>query len=227
MPQQEFEARILDTLNEIDSALGTQPREDVFRDVLVRFARTLSRHRAIGAAIADVPELPGGLRLLTWPKLRRDQRAMMLHFASQAGTLILLGEERRELRSPEELEAYLAREFLRTPSFMATLAHYEQTGATPVRGYLRRGKPGEVSPADVAVTLTPDEQRKLAEAEPGTDVSVFASEDRMPLSSLFVSGASYASLLAGGYGMWVMFPSRAEDGRIRVAGTAMREDELS
>jgi hypothetical protein len=48
----------------------------------------------------------------------------------------------------------------------------------------------------------------------------------MPLSSLFVSGDTYASLLVGGYGMWVMFPSRAEDGRLRIAGTAMRDDEL-
>lgn len=36
----------------------------------------------------------------------------------------------------------------------------------------------------------------------------------------------YGNLEAGGYGMWVMFPSRAEDGRLHIAGTAMREDEV-
>lgn len=226
MTEQEFENRILAALQEIDAGRGERPLADACRGVLDRFARTLSRHPAIGAAVEAVPELPGGLRLVTWPKLRRDKRAKMLNFAGQGDTLILLGEGRREFRSPDELEAYLTSDFLRASSFPETLAEYEETCAIPVRGFLRRGRPNEVSPADVPVRLVPEEQRKLAETAPGTEVSVLAHEDRLPLTSLFVSGETYASLVVGGYGMWVMFPSRAEDGRLRIAGVAMQENEL-
>ena len=76
------------------------------------------------------------------------------------------------------------------------------------------------------VHLDPDEQRKLAEAAPGADLSVMAHEDRLPLTSLFVSGETYLCLVVGGYGLWSTFPSRAEDGRLRIAGVVMREDEL-
>jgi hypothetical protein len=83
-----------------------------------------------------------------------------------------------------------------------------------------------VSPADVSLRLDPDEQQKLAEAAPGTDLSVMAGEDRLPLTSLFVSGETYGCLIAGGYGMWVMFPSRAEDGRLRIAEPALFDRPL-
>jgi hypothetical protein len=227
MTEQEFETRILTALEEIDAGRGQRALADAWRSVLDRFARTLSRHPAIGAGIEAVPELPGGLRLVTWPKLRRDKRAKMLNFAGQGDMLILLGEGRREFRSPDELEAYLTNDFLRASSFPGTLAEYEETCAIPVRGFLRRGQPNEVSPADVPVRLDPEEQRKLAGTAPGTEVSVLAHEDRLPLTSLFVSGEMYASLVVGGYGMWVLFPSRAEDGRLRIAGVAMRENELA
>jgi hypothetical protein len=228
MTEQEFESRILDALGEIDAARSAKPRQDVFTSVLGRFAHTLARHRAIGAAIESLPELPGGRRLWTWPKLRRDHRTIMLNFAGQGGALVLLtGEGRREFQTPDALEAYLTQDFLRAPPFPATLALYEEICSVPVRGSLRRGGPHDVGPADVSVRLDPDEQRKLAEAAPGTDLAVMAHEDRLPLTSLFVSGETYGCLISGGYGMWVMFPSRAEDGRLRIAGVAMREDELA
>lgn len=227
MTEIEFENRILAALKEIDAGRGAQLPADAWRGVLDRFARTLSWHPAIGAVVEAVPELPGGLRLVTWPKLRRDESTPMLNFAGQGGTLILLGEGRREFRSPDDLEAYLTQDFLRASAFPGTLATYEETCAVPVRGFLRRGRPNETSLADVPVRLVPAEQRKLAETAPGTELSVMAQEDRIPLTSLFVSGETYVSMVAGGYGMWVMFPSRAEDGRLRIAGVAMREDELA
>lgn len=227
MTEQEFETRILEALHQIDAARGGQPRHDALRDVLERFARTLSKHPVIGAAIEGVPELPGGRKLVMWPKLRRDERTNMLNFARAGEALVLLGEGRREFRSPEALEAYLTQDFLCGSSFPDTLAYYENHCTTAVRGFLRRGGPHEISAADVPVRLDPNEQRKLAEAAPGEELSVMASEERLPLTSLFVSGETYSCLVAGGYGMWVMFPSRAEDGRLRIAGVAMREDELS
>lgn len=226
MAEQEFEARVLEALQQIDVARGAVPLQSGFRDVLERFARTLSKHPAIGAAVEGVPGLPGGCRLETWPKLRRDQRSKMLNFAGQGDVFILLGEGRREFHSPAELEAYLSQDFLRVPSFGATLALYEEQCAVPVRGFLRRHRPHELSPADVPIRLEPAEQSKLAEAAPGSDLSLMAEEDRLPLTSVFVSDETYLCLTAGGYGMWVMFASRAEDGRLRIAGTAMREDEL-
>ena len=146
MTAHEFENQILDALNQNDAARSAQPRQDAFRDILERFARTLSKHRAIGAAVEDVPELPGGRRLVTWPKLRRDERTGMLNFARAGEVLVLLGQGRRELRTPEELEAYLAHDFLRGSSFPDTLALYEEMRAMPVRGFLRRVGPNEVSP---------------------------------------------------------------------------------
>jgi hypothetical protein len=226
MTEQEFEDRILAALKEIDTARAAQPPADAWRGVLEHFARTLSRHPAIGAAVDDVPDLPGGLKLLTWPKLRRDERAPMLNFAGNGGSLVLLGEGRRVFRSPEDLEAYLTKDFLLQSSFPSTLAAYEETCALPVRGFLRKGQPNGVNLADVPVRLLPAEQRKLVETPPGEDITVMALEDRIPLTSLFVSGETYVSLVAGGHGMWVMFPSRAEDSRLRIAGVVMREHEL-
>ena len=227
MTENEFENQILAALHAIDAGRGAQLPADAWRDVLDRFARTLSRHPAIGAIVEAVPELPGGLRLVTWPKLRRDKRASMLNFAGYGGAFILLGDGRRELGSPDELEAYLTRDFLRASAFPETLAVYEEICAIPVRGFLRRGRPNETSRADVPVRLVPAEMRKLAEAAPGGDLTVVAQEDRIPLTSLFVGGETYASVVMGGYGMWVMFASRAEEeGHLNIAGVAMRADEL-
>jgi len=146
MTEHELESQILDALNQLDAARSAQPRQDAFRDILERFARTLSKHRAIGAAVEDVPELPGGRRLVTWPKLRRDERTGMLNFARAGEVLVLLGQGRRELRTPEELEAYLAHDFLRGLSFPDTLARYEEMCAMPLGGFLRRGGPERGQP---------------------------------------------------------------------------------
>jgi hypothetical protein len=227
MTETEFENQILAALNEIDAGRGAQLPANAWTSVLDRFARTLSRHRSIGASVEAVPQLPGGLRLVTWPKLRRDERTPMLNFASQGGALILLGQGRREFGSAEELETYLTQDFLRASAFPDTLAVYEETCAIPVRGFLRKGRPNETSLADVPIRLEPEEQRKLAEAAPGAELSVTPREDRIPLTSLFVSGQRYASLVAGGYGMWVAFADRAgQEGFLTIAGPAMREDEL-
>jgi hypothetical protein len=226
MTEQEFEERIRDVLADIDAAHGAEPRQDPYQDVLERFARALSKHRAIGAAVEDVPELPGGRRLVTWPKLRRDERAVLLNFARQNEALLLLGQGRREFRTPAELEAYLSQDFLSSPAFAETLALYEGRCAMPARGFLRRGGPSEVSPGDVLVHLQAEEQRKLAETQPGKDLALLVREDRLPLTSLYESGATYTCLVSGGYGMWAMFHSRAEDNRLRIQGVAMREDEL-
>jgi hypothetical protein len=227
MTETEFENQILAALNEIDAGRGAQLPANAWTSVLDRFARTLSRHRSIGASVEPVPELPGGLRLVTWPKLRRDESTPMLNFTSKGGALILLGEGRREFGSAEELETYLAQDFLRGSAFPDTLAVYEETCALPVRGFLRKGKPNETSLADVPVHLLPAEQRKLAEAVPGAELSVMPHEDRIPLTSLFIGGESYASLIAGGYGMWVQLASRADEaGRLNIVGVAMSADEL-
>lgn len=227
MTEKEFESRIQAALAKIDAGRAVQPPPEVWRDVLDRFARTLAGHPAIGAVVEEVPRMPGGLKLVTWPKLRRDESTPMLNFASQGGKLILLGEGRREFGSAEDLETFLTQDFLLDSDFPSTVAAYEETCALPVRGFLRKGGPSETSLADVPVHLLPDEQRKLAEAAPGIEVSVMPHEDRIPLTSLFISGESYGSLVAGGYGMWVLLASRPEEeGRLRIAGLAMRKDEL-
>lgn len=227
MSDQDFEAQVLETLARIGAERVAVPRQDGFVDVLERFAKTLSKHPSLGATVEEVAEVPGGRRLVMWPKLRRDERATMLNFARTGGTFLLLGQGRRELKSPKELEGYLKSDFLVGSAFPETLAAFEERCKAPTRGFLRRGGPSEVSPGDVLVRLDPDEQRRLAETAPGQDVTVLAREDRLPSTSLYQDApGTYTCLVAGGYGMWAMFVSRAEDGRLRVAGSVMGEEDL-
>lgn len=223
MTEQDFEARILQELNSIDAARRAQARRDAFQEVLERFARALSRHPALGA---KVEATPAQLRLVLWPKLRRDELVQAKYFSREGDGLVVWGVDRKELRSPDELEEYLSRDYLRDPQFMERLSDFEARCATPALGFLRRGGPNEAGPEDVLVHVAPDEQRRLAEAAPGHDLTLLAREDRMPLTSLYDSGKTYTCLVAGGYGMWAKNHSRAEDERLRIAGPAMREDEF-
>jgi hypothetical protein len=238
MTEQEFEAQILKALEDIDAARQGQPRQDPLAGVLERFARTLSRHPALGAAVQPATGQREGLQLVIWPKLRRDDRALLLSFVREGKALRLLDQEQRQFVTEGGLEAYLTQELLRSPSFAEILADYEERCNAPVTGFLRRGGPLEVVKDDVLVHVLPDEQRKLAEAPAGGDVTILVRDDRVPigvhlprdehllLNSLYESGGTYTCLTAGGYGMWAMFHSRAEDGRLRIAGPAMSEDEL-
>jgi hypothetical protein len=227
MTRQEFEEQILKALDDI-TPQAQKPRQDEFQSVLEQFAQTLSKHPAIGAIIESVPKLPGGLHLVTWPKLRRDESSVMLVFARQGEALLLLGQYRHEFRTPAELERYLTQDFLRDSSFPETLAIYKESCTLPITGFLRKGGPNEFKTEDVLVHLAPEEQEKLAKSNPGDNVSVIAREDRLSeLTSSFDSNETYTCLVAGGYGMWTRLCSRTEEGLVRMSGFAMSEKELA
>lgn len=233
----DFEDKVRAKLEQLEHAREPGVSIEHLDRVLARLADALSKHPAIGATVRR--SSTSALRqLVLWPKLRRHEAISVLDFAPDGvGLRRVSGHDGgpRAIRTAQELETYFTDDFLESQDFLMTLAAFEQRCEEDVSGFLRKGNTAwEPTSEDVLVVVSPQEQRKLAEARPGELVQVLAKEDRIPTTGEYArernskaqGDAYYHTFVAGGYGMHVFFHSTTEDGLLRISGQVMSEQEL-
>lgn len=133
-----FQDRIRSTIARVVPGQGAdEALVAPFDQVLEEFVATLMAERpSLGAAIKK-GHVTMMRSLVTWPRLHRDERSIMLTFWWEGTTMRVLNEkDRPPFQTPEELSEYLL-EFLANSAFPATLVEYEQRCREDVDGFLR------------------------------------------------------------------------------------------
>jgi hypothetical protein len=222
-----FQERIKSALRRAAPGQGeNQESSALFDQVLEEFVETLMGERPCVRACVERGQLPPMRTILTWPRIRRDHRNVILAFWWKGTTMRVLAEsERAPFATPEELSDYLV-DFLDNPSLMEKLAEYERDCREDTTGYLRAHEFFAASRDDVMVRVAAREQRKLADARPGATVSLLVVQDRMPSTAEYGETATYSYLSSGGFGLRVA-THRVVDGRIHISGVVMAEEETA
>lgn len=222
-----FQDRIKSSLaRAVPDQVASQASSALFDQVLEEFVETLMGERPCVRACVERGQLPPMRTILTWPRIRRDHRNVILAFWWKGTTMRVLAEgERAPFATPEELSDYLV-DFLDNPSLMEKLAEYERDCREDTTGYLRAHEFFAAGRDDVMVRVAAKEQRKLADAKPGTTVSLLVVQDRMPSTAEYGETATYTHLSSGGFGVRVV-AHRVVDGRIHISGVVMAEGEMA
>jgi hypothetical protein len=222
-----FQDRIKSTLARVVPAQGTnQGPVAPFDQVLKEFVETLtSEWPFVGAAI-EGGSPPQMRSLVTWPRLRRDERSIMLTFWWEGTAMKVLNEkERPPFQTPEALSDYLI-DFLENSAFPGTLAEYERRCKEDLDGSLRAKGLTEASAEDVTVIVQAGEQQKIADTAPGNIVNVTVTPERFPGTAEYTGAGNYAYLSSGGFGLRLMTHGLA-GGKIHISGVVMDRGETT
>jgi hypothetical protein len=222
-----FQDRIKSTLARVVPAQGTnQGPVAPFDRVLNEFVETLtSEWPFVGAAI-EGGSPPQMRSLVTWPRLRRDERSIMLTFWWEGTAMRVLNEKGRPpFQAPEALSDYLI-DFLENSAFPGTLAEYERRCKEDVDGFLRAKGLTEASAEDVTIIVQAAEQEKIANATPGNIVNIVVTPERFPGTAEYNDTGNYAHLSSGGFGLRLMTHGMA-GGKIHVSGVVMDRGETT
>lgn len=222
-----FQERIREALSHISARRDVRDARDtrLFDRVLSEFAETLCAASPWVGAALEMGMQASTRRLVTWPRIRRDERTMMLMFVWENGRLHVLGEPEREpFPTPEALRDYLI-EFLGSGAFGEMWSDYGRRCEEDVGAFLRVSGFMVGSPGDVYVVVPAGEQLKLAGGEAGGMLEIAVRPEALPGTGAYDTGGRYICLSSGGYGLRVEEHGLAEGGRIVLRGAAMGADE--
>lgn len=221
-----FQDRIKHTLARVgpqDESAGGRPAP--FDQVLQEFVETLTAVEPFVGAAIEKGHHPQMRTFVTWPRSRRDQRAIMLTFWWDGTTMKVLNEPSRPpFESPQALGDYLV-EFLENSAFPTTLVEYRLLWQQDVYGYLRVQSPHEASPEDVSVLVRAADQQTIAKAAPQTHLNLEAIPAPMAGASEFNRATPYRYLVSGGYTLALAFCGLA-DGKVHLSGVVVEPNEL-
>lgn len=179
------------------------PWDDVL-DTFVSFLNTkyadaLRASRRGGAA-------PGVVQLVVSPRGHRNHQNTILVLHVTRTTASVLGENSDEIPNPEALRRRLAH-MIRTTAFRQTVATLRTMSQQPVTGVLHGGGLRDRRPStDVLVTLSPEEQIRLADASEAANREPLTLRGKLLGPSVAGKGiydrnAVLRWLVAGGYGL--------------------------
>lgn len=201
------------------------PANGEFERVLDEFAETLNREwPSVHASVVQEP-MRHMRTLVTRPKLRRDERSLMLTFSFDRDAVRVVNEPTQRLASPEALRDFLL-SFLESPGFQATLAAYAHRAAEDIDGFLRTDKFNVLTRDDVLVIVARADQERLATAQPATALTLDVKPEEHPATGRYGTTRRYTVLASAGFGLRIARHSLTAEGLIRLEGTVLAEDEL-
>lgn len=178
--------------------------------VLREFAKNLEAINEWVQVRIEVGDRPELRYLVTGPRFRLFETSMMQSFWISEDTLKIFGAEPRLLNSPEELETYLVA-FLKFSEFRTTLEEYERRCKEPVYASLRRRGLFDLYRGDVLVVVSPDDQRRLAEAEAG---ATFELQVPLDNPAEYDETLQHRYLESGGFGIRLETEATRREGDI-------------
>ena len=220
-----FQDRIKSTLARVTPGAGAnQGPTAPFDEVLNEFVDTLMAERPYVGAAIETGHLPAMRALVTWPRLLRDERSIMLTFWWEGTAMRVLDENNQQpLTTPDALRDYLIN-FLANSAFPTTLMEYERRCKEDVDGFLRARSFTDASPEDVSVVVRAADQEKIANAAPGTHLNLELVPERLPSTAEYSGSVPYPYLISGGFGMKTVKHGMA-GGKIHFSGVVMGPDK--
>jgi hypothetical protein len=218
--------RIKRTLARLDPHGADSGAMTPFDDVLNQFVATLTSEAPYVGAAIEKGQRPQMRSLVTWPRYRRDERTIMLTFWWDGTTMRVLDErDRPPFSSPDDLSDYLV-DYLEKSPFLETLAEYDRRCKEDVDGFLRTENLVDGTPNDVMVVVQAADQKRLAEAVPGSMVNLVVVPERLPSTGEYSDKAGYRYLSSAGYGVRVITHGLA-GGKVHLSGEVMGPGEAT
>jgi hypothetical protein len=212
----EFGERLRSRLERMAAAGNEEAAPSPYDDVLHEFVHELNHADFDLHAELKVAAVPQRRIIEVWPKYRRFPRLLLLSFSIDGPRIHLLAENMRELPSVDALKQFL--ESFVVSSFPSTVDVFREIASEPVQGYLRTRGAFEIAPEDVLVVVSPEEQRRLATAAPGTSLTLDVVPQRFPGAGIYDPARPYAALESGGFALERTRVVPVEAGRVRVTG---------
>ncbi|HSN99823.1 MAG TPA: hypothetical protein VLS89_16115 [Candidatus Nanopelagicales bacterium] len=190
------------------------------RSTLEEFVATLNESPWLHAELSST-SVPQIVSLVVRPKYRRDVRANLLNFWLAARTVIVMGAEKREIGSKEELEELLT-EFVEKSEFPTTVATFREIQLEHVHGTLRASALLEDDPADVPVLVEAgvhnDLARRALEERLDAPITVNVVLEERPGRGRFDLTKTYPYLESGGFGVRVLSIQPSGEKVLRIRG---------
>lgn len=225
-----FEERMKTTLALIDPPeTSGEVHRDPFKEVLNDFAAALMKgRRYVGASIKDNLHT---CSLITWPRLRPDERSIMLtfwregpHWKTSTDSHSYFERDFYGPLTPALLEDYLFDYFLRRTAFPSTLAEYHRRCQEPVDGYLRVGDLLTANTSDIFVEVPNDAQWQIADAAPGKELDLLVKLETTDVGGRYRATGKYRFLYSGGFGLKLATHKHLR-GKIQLTGTVQLPDD--
>jgi len=150
----------------------------------------------IGARINGARD-PRNWGLYLHAPYRPDGGSLMLNFFLDGDKIVVIGENRKTITSPEELERWLL-DFMRMRAFLESIRALREQAEQPVEARLRVATGVTYAKGDVVVAVAPVDQQMLAEADVGTQVMLEVERVQFPGNASFFHPPAYRVLDSAG-----------------------------
>ncbi len=187
-----FADEVTKAVTDAETAAPTNP----YRAVLEDLAKGL-RQLEIGADITTGKD-PRRLRFTIAPRHRPARSSLMLSFFIDGDALLVFGESQRRMNTPTALEEYLL-EFVKLPAFLESIKILREQADEPVEARLRASEDLPFMRTDVLVEVKPEDQKRIAEATPGSEMKLDVARIEFPGNATFADPAAYKVLDSAGY----------------------------
>jgi hypothetical protein len=169
----------------------------------------------IGARI-DGSRDPRKLGLYLHAPYRPQGGSLMLNFFLDGDKIIVSGESPKTIQSPEELERWLL-DFVQLPAFVESIRTLREEAERPMEARLRVATGVAYAKGDLVVAVAPADQRTLAEAAVGTEVTLDVARVEFPGNAPFADPPEYKVLDSAGLVVNIESATRVGD-KLRIKG---------
>lgn len=209
-----------DRVKAVASAESAVEQNHPLRRTIDELVATLNESPWLAAELAPGP-FPQILQLVVRPKYRRDIRVSMINFWFAARSVIVMGGERQEFASEDELQQFLV-DFVEKTQFPTTVAEFRMMHDQDVHGALRLRGLLEDDADDVPVLVDARSHDRLAKQtiEGRSDVPIevdVALEERPGMGS-YDPSRRYLCLESGGFGVRVQSIQPVGERVLRIIG---------
>ena len=134
----------------------------------------------------------------------------MVTFFLDGDKVVVSGETPKTLETPEELERWLL-DFVQLPPFVESIRTLREEEAHPVEARLRVASGVAYAKGDVVVAVAAADQKMLAGAAVGTEVTLTVARVEFPGNATFADPPEYEILDSAGLVVHVDHAARAGD----------------
>lgn len=208
-----FADKVKNAVTAAEQAAETPPAR-LYRDVLDQLAHGL-RELGVGARI-DGSRDPRKFGLYLHAPYRPQRGSLMLSFFIDGDKVVVSGESPRTIESPEELERWLL-DFVQLPAFVESVSTLREEADQPMEARLRVATGVAFTKGDLVVAVSPADQRLLAEAAPGAEVTLDVARVEFPGNAPFADPPEYKVLDSAGLVVSIESAERVGD-KLRIKG---------
>lgn len=157
--------------------------------------------------------------LRLWPRDRPAWASNMMSVQVESDRVVVLPD--KQFVSRESFEEYL-KNFVRDDRFLASLFELERQSQEPVEAYLRVVDPLRISRYDLQLVVTPEEQRRLADASEGAELELELDVGNSAGAGAYNKNIAYRFLNSAGVLLQVTDTATTSAERIRVKGRRIK-----